>query len=178
MQRAVFPFFQGTPNLSAIAAKARSLDRVVTPEFKMLARKIIENAKSIAAYLNQQGYQIVTGGTDNHIILFNVISKGITGVIAERALEDCNIVVNKNSIPDDKKSPMVTSGVRLGTNSLALRGMGTKEMTQCAELIHAVLASVKTIDDRQYALDEKVKFSVRQEVQTLCDHFPIPRYPS
>ncbi len=178
MQRAVFPFFQGTPNLSGIAAKARALDRVITPAFKMLARKIIENAKSIAAYLNHQGYQIVTGGTDNHIILFNVISKGITGVIAERALEECNIVVNKNSIPDDKKSPMVTSGVRLGTNSLAVRGMGTKEMTQCAALIHDVLASVKAIDDRHYTLDEKVKFSVRQEVQTLCDHFPIPRYPS
>jgi len=73
---------------------------------------------------------------------------------------------------------MVTSGVRMGTNSLAVRGMGTNEMTQCAALIHDVLASVNAIDDRQYTLDEKVKFSVRQEVQTLCDYFPIPRYHS
>jgi len=176
VQRAVFPYFQGTPNLSGIAAKARALARVATPEFKTLAHNIIKNAQTIAAYLNQQGYRVITGGTDNHIILFDVISREITGTIAERALEECNIVVNKNSIPGDTKSPMVTSGVRLGTNSLAVRGMGTIEMTHAAGLIHKVLASTKAINDRQYTLDRVIRNSVRKKVQSLCDKYPIPRY--
>ncbi len=176
MQRAVFPFFQGTPNLSSVAAKARALDMVVSPSFKTLANKIVANAQSIASYLSQQGYHVITGGTDNHIILFDVISTGITGTNAERALEECNIVVNKNSIPGDTKSPMVTSGLRLGTNSLSARGMGTIEMVQCAELIHKVLSSISSINDQQYSLNENTKMDVKNRVQRLCDRFPIPRY--
>jgi len=176
MQRAVFPYFQGTPNLSGISAKARALARVTRPEFKILSNNIIKNAQNIAAFLNYHDYRVITGGTDNHIILFDVISRGITGTIAERALEECNIVVNKNSIPGDTKSPLVTSGVRLGTNSLTARGMGTSEMTQAAALIHKVLSSVKAVDNLQYMLDDAIRISVRQEVHNLCEHFPIPRY--
>ena len=176
VQRAVFPFFQGTPNLSAIAAKARALDLVVAPNFIELAKQIIDNAQTLSGILIQLGYRVITGGTDNHIILFDVISKGITGTIAEQALEECNIVVNKNSIPGDKKSPFITSGVRLGTNSLTARGMGKKELSHCAALIHNVLSSITVISDKQYVLDKNTKISVTEEVQQLCDRFPIPRY--
>jgi glycine hydroxymethyltransferase len=176
MQRAVFPYFQGTPNLSGIAAKARALARVTAPEFKSLARQIVVDAQAIADYLIDKDYRVVTGGTDNHMVLFDVLSKGITGLIAERALEECHIVVNKNSLPGDTKPPMVTSGLRLGTNSLALRGLGANEMTQCADLMHRVLSTVKTVNDRQYKLDNEVKTTIRREVQRLCIRYPIPRH--
>ena len=177
MQSAVFPFFQGTPNLSAIAAKARCLERVMLPEFNSLAQMIISNAKTIASVLKEHEYPVVTGGTDNHMVLFDVLAKGITGVIAERALERCNIIVNKNNLPGDVKSPLVTSGIRLGTNSLAVRGMGSDSMQQCVDLIHTVLSALKPLDDKQYELPVEVEQSVQREVQSLCDQFPIPRYP-
>lgn len=176
IQRAVFPFFQGTPNLSGIAAKARALAMVREPQFKALAKQIVVNAQTIAAHLIDNGYPVVTNGTDNHIVLFDVLARGITGYIAEKALEECNIVVNKNSIPGDQKSPMVTSGVRLGTNSVALRGMGPDEMRRCANLIVTVLSSLKMLDDRHYELAEDVKQAVQNDVKVLCARFPIPRY--
>jgi len=178
MQRAVFPFFQGTPNLSGIAAKARALAMVTEPQFKSLAKQIVLNAQTIAGHLIDNGFPVVTNGTDNHIVLFDVLSRGITGYIAEKALEECNIVVNKNSIPGDQKSPMVTSGVRLGTNSVALRGMGPDEMKHCADLIVRVLSAVKVVDDRRYELAADVKQAAQNEVKALCAHFPIPRYGS
>lgn len=177
MQRAVFPFFQGTPNLSAITAKARALARVTSPEFKLLARTIVANAQTIATDLMDKGYRVITGGTDNHLVLLDVLSRGITGVTAERALEACNIIVNKNSIPGDTKSPLVTSGIRLGTNSLALRGMKAAEMRECVDLIHTVLSSVQPMDDNQYALSPDVEQTAQNGVQALCERFPIPRYP-
>jgi glycine hydroxymethyltransferase len=178
IQRAVFPFFQGTPNLSAIAAKARALARVTSPEFKRLANRIIADAKVLAQCLAEKGYDVLTGGSDNHIVLINVLARGLTGVIAERALEECHLIVNKNRIPGDTKSAFITSGVRLGTNSLALRGLGPSEMPLCAELIHRVLSSVKAVGDREYELDEAVKKSIQAEVQQLCRRFSIPCYPS
>src|SRR5262249_48197224 len=136
VQKAVFPFFQGTPNLSAIAAKARALALVATPEFKTMSRQIVSSARALARCFVDKGYRVLTGGTDNHLVLIDVLSSGVTGVVAERALEECNIVVNKNKIPGDTKPALVTSGMRLGTNSLALRGMTAREMLQCADLIH------------------------------------------
>jgi glycine hydroxymethyltransferase len=177
MQRAVFPFFQRTPNLSAITAKARALARVTSPEFKRLARAIVANAQTVAADLTDKGYRVITGGTDNHLVLLDVLSRGITGVVAERALEACNIIVNKNSIPGDTKSPLVTSGIRLGTNSLALRDMKAAEMRECVDLIHTVLSSVQPRDDNQYALSPDVEQTVQNGVRALCERFPIPRYP-
>ncbi|MFQ5401593.1 MAG: serine hydroxymethyltransferase [Anaerolineae bacterium] len=176
MQRAVFPYFQGTPNLSGIAAKARAFHRVATPEFKTLAQRIKANARTIARILMDRGYRVITGGTDNHIILFDVLATGVSGVIAEKALEECRIIVNKNSIPGDVKSPLVTSGVRLGTNSLALRGMGPDEMVQCTELLVTLLSAVKPQDNRRYELDSHTRQSVRDGVKSLCRRFPIPRY--
>lgn len=177
IQRAVFPFFQGTPNLSAIAAKARALAIALTPEFKQLAGQIVADARELAVCFGDRGYRILTGGSDNHMVLIDVLARGITGVIAERALEECDIIVNRNRIPGDKKAPIVTSGLRLGTNSLALRGMGPGEMPRCAELIDRVLSALRVRGDRVYELDPAVKESVRADVRRLCGDFPIPRYP-
>ncbi|HEX8707619.1 MAG TPA: serine hydroxymethyltransferase [Pyrinomonadaceae bacterium] len=178
IQRAVFPFFQGTPNLSAIAAKARALARTTTPEFKALARRIIVTARALAECFASRGYQVLTGGTDNHIVLINLMEKGLTGLVAELALEECHVIVNRNRIPQDRKAALITSGIRLGTNSLALRGMGAGEMARCAALIDMVLSSLKVVSDREYELDQAVKERVRAEVRRLCDDFPIPRYPA
>jgi glycine hydroxymethyltransferase len=177
IQRAIFPLSQGTPNLSAIAAKARALTMVVTPEFRALAHRIVADAKALAHCLAEKGYRILTGGTDNHIVLIDVLASGVTGAIAERALEECHIIVNRNRIPADKKSVWVTSGMRLGTNSLALRGMGPSEMPRCAELIHWVLSRVKVLGDREYELGRGLKELVQADVSEICRSFPLPRYP-
>ena len=177
MQRAVFPFFQGTPSLGAIAAKARALAWVTTPEFKTLARRIVADARFLAASLTAKGYSVLTGGSDNHLLLLDMLANGLTGVIAQRALEESNIIVNKNRIPGDSKSALVTSGMRLGTNSLALRGMESDEMVQCADLIHAVLSGVKVTGDASYILAGEVKEAVQAKVRVLCRRFPIPFYP-
>lgn len=177
IQRGVFPFFQGTPNLNTIAAKARALSMVTTPRFKEMAKRIIIDAQVLARCFADKGYRVLTGGSDNHIALIDVLASGVTGVIAERALEECNIIVNKNRIPGDKKSALITSGMRIGTNSLALRGMGGDDMPQCADLIHQVLSTVKVIGEREYELSKDVRRSVQTSVKQLCGRFPIPRYP-
>ena len=177
IQRAVFPFFQGTPHLNTIAAKARALSMVMAPEFKSLARRIVENSKDLARCFIYRGYRVLTGGTDNHLVLIDVLARGLTGLIAERALEECNIIVNKNRIAGDKKSALVTSGIRLGANSLAFRGMTSSDMNQCAELVDKVLSSVRVLGERDYMLDDTVRESVRSQVEQLCSLFPIPRYP-
>ncbi len=105
------------------------------------------------------------------------MSKGLTGRIAERALEECHIIVNKNKIPGDKKPALITSGIRLGTNSLALRGMTAREMPQCVELIHRVLSTLKVKGDSDYELPQSVKTVVQTEVKRLCRDFPLPHYP-
>jgi glycine hydroxymethyltransferase len=178
MQKAVFPFFQGTPSLGTIAAKARALANVCTPEFRLLAHRIVTSARRLAQCFMEKDYRVLTGGSDNHLVVIDVLAKGVTGVIAERALEECHIIVNKNKIPGDKHPALITSGMRLGTNSLALRGLTAKEMPRCADLIHEVLASVKVMGKTDYELADTVKKSVRVEVQKLCTEYPIPDYPS
>jgi glycine hydroxymethyltransferase len=178
VQRAVFPFFQGTPNLSAIAGKARALATVATSWFKAVARRIVVGAAELARCLQEMGYRVLTGGTDNHLIMVDVWSRGVTGRIAEKALEECDIIVNKNWLPGDPKPRLVTSGVRLGTNNLALRGMGTEEMPRCAELIHQVLGGVRVQGDMEYELPLDLKASVRAAVHRMCRKFPLPHYPA
>lgn len=177
IQKGVFPFFQGTPNLSALAAKARALAFIQGPHFKSMAQRIVANARVLAGCLAERGYRLLTGGTDNHMILIDISSRGLTGLIAERALEECGMIVNKNRIPGDQKPASITSGLRIGTNSLALRGMGPEEMPLCAELIDQVLSSVEPLGDRDFRLDETKKMSVRSGVESACEQFPIPRYP-
>jgi glycine hydroxymethyltransferase len=177
MQKAVFPFFQGAPILNAMAAKARALARAVTPEFRVLAERIVSNAQTLAQCFLKRGYRVISGGSSNHIVLLDVASKGVTGVVAERALEASSVIVNKNRIPGDRRSAVVTSGIRLGTNTLAARGMSASEMEECAELIDYVLASVVMLGDQEYHLDSSVKESVKASVKRLCQRFPIPDYP-
>jgi glycine hydroxymethyltransferase len=177
MQRAVFPFFQGTPNLSAIAAKARALARVASPEFRRLAGRIVADARALAQALAGRGARVLSGGTDTHMVLIDVGRRGLTGTIAERALEECGIVVNKNRIPGDPHPPQITSGLRLGTNALALRGLGPEQMEECAELVDQVLGGLRAHDLRRYALDPEVRDAVRRRVAALCRRFPIPDYP-
>ena len=177
IQRGVFPFFQGTPNLSTIAAKARALAIVAQPEFRERTQRIVDNAREFALCLAARGYRVLTGGTDNHMVLIDVLSRGITGYVAEKALEECHIIVNKNRIPGDSKSARVTSGIRMGTNCVAYQGFGTKEMRECAALVDKVLSSVEVSGDRSCTLDREVRRSVLKRVRTLCARYPIPDYP-
>jgi glycine hydroxymethyltransferase len=178
LQRAVFPFFQGAPILNAMAAKARALAIAGSPEFRALAQRIVSNSEALARSFAALGYRVISGGSSNHIVLLDVAARGITGLVAERALEECRIIVNKNRIPGDTKPALVTSGVRLGTNTLAARGLQQPEMQYAAELVHRVLTSVEVLGDRDYFLDSAVKESVREEVRALCRSYPMPNYPA
>ncbi|HET7463266.1 MAG TPA: serine hydroxymethyltransferase [Longimicrobium sp.] len=176
VQRAAFPFFQGTPSLGSIAAKASALERVASPGFRELARRIRASAAALAAALRARGYALVTGGTDNHMVLVDLTARGITGAVAEKALEECGIVVNRNRVPGDRTSARVTSGVRFGTNGLAMRGMGPAQMPACAALVDAVLCAVHPLGDREYTLDPGAADAVRARVAVLCARFPLPGY--
>ncbi len=176
VQRAVFPFFQGTPSFASIAAKARALAMVGEPRFRALARTIADDARALASILGGIGYQVVSGGTDNHIVLLDLGATGISGQVAESALESCGIIVNKNRVPGDRRPARVTSGIRLGTNSLALRGMGPRDMGACAALFDVCLRSITPLGDREYSLDPLVRERISAEVRRLCARFPLPHY--
>ncbi|HYU35047.1 MAG TPA: serine hydroxymethyltransferase [Thermoanaerobaculia bacterium] len=177
MQKGVFPLFQGAPMLHVIAAKARALARLTTPEFRALALTIVEDARALAADFVAAGYKVVAGGTDNHLVILDVLaSAGISGLVAERALESCHLIVNKNRIPGDQKSAVITSGVRLGTNSVALRGLGAPEMEQVGALVRRVLAAVRPLGEREHQLDGAVRAAVIADVKDLCRRFPVPRW--
>lgn len=178
VQKLVFPFFQGAPNQSSVASKARGLAYVASPEFKVVAKRIVDLAKALADAFIKKGYRVITGGTDNHIVVVDVLQKGITGVNAEKSLEDCGIVVNKNRIPYDTKPPTITSGIRLGTNGLAIRRMEPSDMVECVELIHLVLSSLRQISDREYELDPTARAKVESGVRALTRRRPISTYPA
>ncbi len=178
VQKKVFPFFQGAPNQSSVASKARGLAFVAGPEFKAVAKCIVDLARAMAEAFMRRGYRVITGGTDNHIVVVDVLQKGITGVNAEKALEDCGIVVNKNRIPYDTKPPTVTSGIRLGTNGLAIRKMEPADMVECVELVHLVLGSLRQISDKEYAIDPAAKARVQAGVRAMTRKRPISTYPA
>lgn len=177
LQRAVFPYFQGTPNLAGIAAKARALAFVASPQFKGLARRIVQLASVLGSSMASRGYRVLTGGTDNHMVLVNVFERGLTGAVAERALEECSMIINKNRIPGDGKPATVTSGIRLGSNTVALRGMDEAAVDQAVALLDRVLTAVVPRGDRDYQLDAEVRASVQRSVAELCARYPIPGYP-
>ena len=176
LQRALFPYFQGTPNLSAIAAKARAFAFIQEPGFLALARLIRQHAATLAAELSARGYQVVTGGTDNHMVLFDVLSQGVTGYVAEKALQACGLIVNKNGIPGDQLPPTVTSGIRLGSNSLARRGFSSEDVQLVAGLMDKVIRGVQPKDQRAFTLAAELEATVRSQVVELCGRYPIPRY--
>lgn len=173
MQRAVFPQSQGTPSPASIAAKARAFAVADGPAFRETARLIVRNAQALAAELAALGHRVLTGGTDNHMVLIDTTGTGLTGVTAERALEECGILANRNRIPGDTKPPLVTSGLRLGTNILAQRGMGPAQMRECAQLLHTVLAGTRPQSDTDYLIDPALVATVREEVRWLCARHPL-----
>jgi glycine hydroxymethyltransferase len=176
IQSGVFPLMQGAPMLHIIAAKARALARVASPEFAVLAARIQGNAAELAAALARRGYRIVTGGTDNHIVLVDVGERGMSGLVAERALEHCDIVVNRNKVPGDARPARVTSGIRLGTNNVAFRLMEAADMDSCAAVIDSALRAVTAVSDREFRLDGELAQATRTAVRQLCERFPIPSY--
>ena len=178
MQRGVFPFLQGAPIVNNIVAKARALDRSMTPEFADNCHRIVELSRALSAALMSRGARVISGGSDNHIVVVDVLSTyGVTGIVAEKALEDCHIIVNKNRIAGDTKSPRIGSGIRIGTNSLAAREFLAADMDHCADLIARVLSTVEAKGDRKYELDDSLKQAYRDEVHELCRRYPIPGYP-
>lgn len=160
----IFPGIQGGPFMHVIAAKAVAFKQAMTPEFADYQRQIVNNAKVLAEELLARGLELISGGTDNHIVLINLNKSDLTGIDAENALEDAGIVVNKNSVPFDKKGPSVTSGIRLGTPALTTRGMKEREMKTIAKWITRVL-------ERPY--DTRVLNDVRSMVHSLCRQFPL-----
>jgi glycine hydroxymethyltransferase len=160
----IFPGIQGGPLEHVIAAKAVALHEALQPAFKEYQRRIVENAVVLAEGLKGAGLRLVSGGTDNHLMLVDLRPKKLTGKVAEEALGKAGITVNKNMIPWDPEKPMTTSGVRVGTPALTARGMGAREMTLVAALIGRVLDA---------PTDEKVLAKVRGEVRDLCKQFPM-----
>jgi glycine hydroxymethyltransferase len=166
IDKSVFPGTQGGPFMQAIAAKAVAFKEALTPEFKDYQFQIVKNAGAIADRLKENDFDLVSGGTDNHLMLVKLLKEGITGKEADETLERANITLNRNMIPFDPATPFVTSGIRIGTPCVTTRGMKEKEMVQIADLITAVLRDIKN--------DTTVKF-VGSEVRDLCDRFPL--YP-
>ena len=165
LDKTVFPGIQGGPLAHVIAGKAVAFQEAATDSFKKYARQIIHNAKVLAESLNNCGFHLVTGGTDNHIILVDLSNKNITGKKAETVLETAGITLNKNTIPGETKSPFVTSGIRMGTPALTTRGMGTDEMRQIAVWIQQ---AINKPDDTDHLK------KIANEVKELCKRFPCP----
>ncbi len=166
LDRSVFPGMQGGPLVHIIAAKAVCLKEAADPSFAAYQRQIVANAARLASVISASGFRLVSGGTDNHLMLVDVFSKGITGKAAEAALGKAGITVNKNTIPFDQNKPMIASGIRVGTPAVTTRGMREPEMELIGEYIARVLSSPD---------DERVLSAVRAEVETLCQKFPL--YP-
>jgi glycine hydroxymethyltransferase len=166
IDRTVFPGVQGGPLMHVIAGKAVCFKEAATPEFAAYQKQVVANAQRLATNLATAGFRLVSGGTDNHLMLVDVFTKGVTGKVAEAALDKAGITVNKNAIPFDQNPPMVASGIRLGTPAVTTRGMRAAEMDLIAEYITRVLASPD---------DDRVLQAVHAEVKQLCRKFPL--YP-
>ncbi|NQT02817.1 MAG: serine hydroxymethyltransferase [Planctomycetes bacterium] len=175
IEKTTFPGMQGTPYLNNVAAKAVFFKETLSDEYRARQFKIIENAKVLADGLVGLGYDVVTGGTDNHMVLVNVgnMREGLTGLAGQKCLEECGIIVNMNRLPYDKKSAMVTSGVRLGTPIVTRNGMGSAEMGSISALIDIVLKEVKVKSDSEYEIDKSLRDEVRDKVKQLCGRFPM-----
>tara|TARA_R110000868_G_scaffold51855_1_gene164144 strand:+ start:114957 stop:116231 length:1275 start_codon:yes stop_codon:yes gene_type:complete len=166
---AVFPGLQGGPLMHVIAAKAVAFGEALRPEFKTYAKQVVNNAKALAEVLVARGFDIVTGGTDTHLMLVDLRPKGLKGNIAEVALERAGITCNKNGIPFDTEKPTITSGIRLGTPAGTTRGFGVEEFKQIGELIGDVLDAM--VDHPEG--NAEVEAAVRAKVEDLCKRFPI-----
>ena len=162
IDKAIFPGTQGGPLMHIIAAKAVAFGEALTDEFKEYQKRVVENAKTLADALLAKGFKLVSGGTDNHLMLVDLIDAGITGKELEHRLDEVHITLNKNAIPNDPQSPFITSGVRIGTPAVTSRGFGKEEMVKIASFIYDVTFNF-----------EESKERVKNEVIALCKKFPI-----
>ncbi|MFN8847479.1 MAG: serine hydroxymethyltransferase [Bdellovibrionales bacterium] len=160
----IFPGIQGGPLEHIIAAKAVAFGEALMPEFKNYIARVISNAKTLAETLTSENFELVTGGTDNHLLLLDLSNSPVTGKLAESALDQAGITVNKNTVPNEKRSPFVTSGIRIGTPALTTRGMGAEEMQKIAKWMGQVLRAPE---------DTKVLQQVKLEVEEMCSRFPL-----
>src|SRR5881409_2475536 len=166
LDKTVMPGVQGGPLMHVIAAKAVAFKEALRPAWREYQKQIVKNAKALAAALLARGFRLFSGGTDTHLILVDLTGRGLTGKEAQEALDRAWITVNKNTIPFETKSPMVTSGIRLGTPAVTTRGMREPEMAVIADLVDRVLSKLG---------DEGVEAKVRGDVQALTSRFPL--YP-
>jgi glycine hydroxymethyltransferase len=172
LNSAIFPGLQGGPLMHVIAAKAVAFKEALQPDFKVYARNVVENAKALAESLRSNGFDIVSGGTDNHLMLVDLRPKGLKGNVSEKALVRAGLTCNKNGIPFDPEKPFVTSGLRLGTPATTTRGFGIAEFKQVGALIAEVLNAVAQSGEGKAPL---VEASVKERVRELTDRFPIYR---
>jgi glycine hydroxymethyltransferase len=160
----IFPGIQGGPLMHVIAAKAVAFKEAMEPEFKIYQQQVIDNARAMAKVFMARGFDVVSGGTDDHLMLVSLIAKGITGKAADAALGKAHITVNKNAVPNDPQSPFVTSGIRVGTPAPTTRGFKEAEMIEIAEMMCDVMENME---------DESVIAAVREKVSVLCKKFPV-----
>lgn len=168
LNSSVFPGTQGGPLMHVIAAKATAFLEALQPSFKEYQSKVLSNAKAMASVLNERGYGVVSGGTDNHLMLVSLVEKDLAGNEAESLLHQANITVNKNSVPNDPRSPMVTSGLRIGTPAITTRGFGVDEAITVATYIADILDAMSTNTN----IDETIA-RIKAEVKSLCEKFPV-----
>ena len=147
-----------------IAAKAIAFKEALQPDFKVYAQQVIDNAKAMSQVLLSKDYNLISGGTDTHVVLIDLTNKGVSGKVAEKTLEKAGITVNKNMVPFDKRSPFVTSGIRIGSPAITTRGMGEDEMVQIINFIDKIISNIE---------DESIIEKVKTEVQALCSSFPL-----
>ena len=164
LDSSVMPGMQGGPLMHIISAKAIAFGEAIKDEFKVYAKKVVDNAKVMAQEFIEMDYDIVSGGTDTHVVLMDLSNKGISGKAAEKALEKAGITVNKNMVPFDQRSPFITSGIRVGTPAITTRNMGSNEMKKIASFINTVVTDADNDDTIQ---------NVKSQVKELCDSFPI-----
>ncbi len=169
LQRAVFPFFQGTPSIGTIAAKARALDEVTSESFRRTAQRMLDNATALANGMAERGFELVTGGTDTHLLLLRLRDSQMTGLAAQDALERCGVIVNKNLVPGDTRSALTTSGLRLGTNTVAFQGMEPAQMQDVADILDRVLSALEQPEGR---VPCRIRDQVLSDVAALCAAFP------
>ena len=164
LDSSVMPGIQGGPLMHIISAKAIAFGEAIKDEFKIYAKRVVDNAKVMAQEFIEMDYDIVSGGTDTHVVLMDLSNKGISGKAAEKALEKAGITVNKNMVPFDQRSPFITSGIRVGTPAITTRNMGSNEMKKIASFINTVVTDA----DNDYTIQ-----NVKSQVKELCDSFPI-----
>ena len=164
VDKIVFPGLQGGPLMHVIAAKAVAFKEALAPSFTAYQQRILDNARALADGLATRGYHVVSGGTDTHLFLLNLNSKGVTGKDAEAALDASGIIVNKNAVPYDERPPAVASGIRIGTPIVSTRGMGVTEMSQIVAWMDEVL---------QHPTKKRIQSRIRKEVKALCARFPV-----